>query len=85
MFLIEKEGEDDRVISHTDLDLNMGDGWKVVKALNDCPSSVKAMPVSERSVKDVVGWYELKIKQHQRWVDDWTAQLKRFKQMVKRD
>jgi hypothetical protein len=82
MFLMEKEGEDDKIVSNPDLSWELEQGWRVVKPLPDCPSSIKQMQVGKRSVKEIEKWYDWKIKEHRGYADNWEQQLKRFKQLL---
>ena len=79
MFLV-VSGHDQRIISSSMLDRYIG--WNIYP-LQDCPISIKKISVSERSVKDIIKWYENNIETYQNMANRFKRDLKKFKEMIK--
>ena len=84
MFVVEKDNRK-LVISNYMLEKYLNDGFKFCRKINvnKTLTSLKVMPVSERTIENVIKFFEQKIELHKELITDWREQLNTFREELK--
>ena len=82
MFLI-KKGNKKFICNDYSLKYKVDQGWEVIKPIFDIPRTICYLPISKRSIVDIVLWYQDKIEKLTLELERRKKDLKIFKELIK--
>ena len=83
MYIVEKDVKR-IVVSNYMLDRYLNEGFVYCRKINmnKTLTSLKVMPVGDRTIDNVIKFFKQKIEEHQELVDDWKNQLNTFRKEI---